>query len=164
MEEAGQSAIERAVALERIVEITPAHHDPRVELVPMPGDNTGVESCLLGMTLKGLHGAIEFSVSPGWFLDQTLAFWDRRGLAQDKARFKPIPWCVGCHAKTPQYEGQTAIQSDCPYTDGACYYDSSGLRANDWFKELVKGGSDRIWELLEAEYRWRFEGGPEPEI
>lgn len=118
---------------------------------------------MVRMILKGPGGATQFVVSAGWFLDETLTWWDRTGGAERKDRFQPSAWNVGYHAKAPQYEGQTVI-TDCPYTGGPCYYDSSGLRAEDWFRELLRGGSDRIWTLLEAEYCWRFEGGPEPEI
>ncbi len=154
---------ERASQLERIV-----------EMVPAPSGNTGVGSAMVRMILKGPRGATQFALSAGWFLDETLTpwivvrrrnfkWWDRTGRAERKDRFQPSAWDVGYHAKAPQYEGQTVI-TDCPYTGGPCYYDSGGLRAEDWFKELLKGGSDRIWALLEADYRHRFEGGPEPEI
>lgn len=46
----------------------------------------------------------------------------------------------------------------CEYLGGApCYYDGSGLYAEEIFNEFVEKGEDWLWERMEESYRERFE-------
>jgi len=65
---------------------------------------------------------------------------------------------VGYHSPYPMYERQPK-GANCPYTDGDCYYDGSGLRAEEWCKIWLEKGTDAIWRKLEKEWKIMF-GAP----
>lgn len=44
----------------------------------------------------------------------------------------------------------------CEYIDGPCYPDGSALRAEDWFEVFKKEGDDKIWAMMEGEYKALF--------
>lgn len=46
---------------------------------------------------------------------------------------------------------------DCEWLGAPCYCDGSALRAEEWMDILLREGSDKIWEMLEEEYKVRFE-------
>ena len=46
---------------------------------------------------------------------------------------------------------------DCPYIGKPCYYDGSGLRAEEWEKVWLEKGADAIWALLEKEWKDVYE-------
>jgi hypothetical protein len=144
---------------ERIVELAPAwdrrHADPK--------KNYGIHGVELKMVLKGPEGAVQFVVYTNWHLPHVTAehhLKTQGGDVSDVAlsvRYDPLPADVGYHSPHPMYEGQEPISTTCPYVDGPCYYDGSGLRASDWFEsKLLPGGSDAIWAALEEDYRERF--------
>lgn len=65
---------------------------------------------------------------------------------------------VGYHSPVPMYSGQSTMgDEDCPYTNGACYYDGSSLRGDEWAKKWIKEGNDAIWADLEKEWHSRFD-------
>jgi hypothetical protein len=67
------------------------------------------------------------------------------------------------HAKQPQYEGQEPIDDCCEFCDGQpCYYEGSGLNANNAMYALVNGGGDALWAFLDAYYAATFDGGKYP--
>ena len=75
----------------------------------------------------------------------------------EKVRFLPLPADVGYHSPTPLYEGQTVCSDHCEYLDGKpCYYDGSGLFAEEVYQKLVEGGSDEVWKILEERYMELF--------
>lgn len=142
--------------LERITEWLPAWDKTQDE------KNYGIHGVECRWILKGPLGAVQFVIYTNWQLPHVTKSQLQRGLdLRDpitvKVLFCPLPADVGYHSPTPQYEGQPQMD-DCPYLDGKpCYYDGSGLRAEDVFNEilLVKGG-DAVWEYLEEEYRTVF--------
>lgn len=92
---------------------------------------------------------------------------------------KAMGYDVGYHSRTPQYEGQEVrwpskmrktgpepfdvewdkigdVPSICEYLGVPCYTDGSALRAEEWLKILKEEGSDKIWEMLEQEYKDTF--------
>lgn len=45
------------------------------------------------------------------------------------------------------------MSESCEYTNGKpCYYDGSGLAAEDCFKELTAKGDQGVWNYLEQQY------------
>lgn len=62
---------------------------------------------------------------------------------------------VGYHSPTPRYEGQTFMKCNI-LPGGQCYYDGSGLRAEEWFKIFLEEGDAKIWQLLEQQYNELF--------
>jgi len=65
--------------------------------------------------------------------------------------FKGMGADVGYHSVTPRYKDQPIRDCDI-LKSGKCYYDGSGLLAEEWYTEFLKGGPDVIWTKLEA--RW----------
>ena len=132
---------------ERIVEINPAFDRRHVD----PKKNYGVHGCSLKMILKGKKGAMQFVLYTGWHLKHVAEEFKAKGIND------PLSANVWYHSPHPMYEGQSLIQDGCPYLDGKpCYYDGSGLYAEEAFKVLVEGGSEKLWSFLEDEYNERF--------
>ena len=119
-----------------------------------PGKNYGIGGLRIWFVLKGPKGAVQFMCGFPTYLPHVEA----EGKVNQFYR-KIEGWDVGYHAKEPQYEGQS--QSDCEHFDsGKCYYDGSGLRAEEWAKEIFsvtgKAPEDLLWKKLEEEYELRF--------
>lgn len=58
---------------------------------------------------------------------------------------------VGYHSPHPMYDGQTPM-SKCEFLP-RCYYDGSGLLADEWAEQLIAKGTDWLWSAMEQEYR-----------
>lgn len=143
-----------AVMLERIVELTPAWDKRSLD----PNKNYGIHGVELRMVLKGPEGAYQFVLYTNWQLPHVAKEFETK-LADPRwphLFHAPQPADVGYHAATPQYEGHTAISTQCPYVNGPCYYDGSGLQAIVMFDLLTREGSDGVWKELERLYRHRF--------
>ena len=106
--------------------------------------------------LKGPKGAIQFLLYTNWQLPHV------RKDFEERMRFESVSSClvmpmaadIGYHSPKPMYEGQEA--RECDVLGGKCYYDGSGLRAQEPFDILVSKGLDALWEYLEDDYRERF--------
>lgn len=57
----------------------------------------------------------------------------------------------------PTYEKIGDAAPVCEWLGVPCYCDGSAMRAEEWFNILRAEGSDKIWEMMEAEYQSRFE-------
>lgn len=130
--------------LERIVTMRPAFHRVHED----PKKNYGVGSVSLRMVLKGPLGAVQFLLLTNWYLPQTHAWWGSRGI---KPGLECVPADKGYHWTTPQYEGQEPMDCDL-LPGGKCYYDGSGLNADELYQVLLKEGSDGVWRELEEFY------------
>lgn len=67
---------------------------------------------------------------------------------------EPMPADLGYHSRIPLYEGMTSM-GKCAHLDGdMCYYDGSGLMAQDVYQKFKDGGQDPeiIWQELERFY------------
>ena len=74
-----------------------------------------------------------------------------------------MPADLGYHSKKPHYDGQQPTGENCEYCDGKpCYYDGSGLNANDAMYALVNGGDNALWAFLDGYYNYVFNGGEYP--
>ena len=134
--------------MERIVELTPAY-DKRD---PNPGKNYDVHGVNLRMVLKGKRGAVHFLLYTDWHLPSVRDWLEAKGYHND-----PLPADVGYHSPVPMYEGQEPISEACEYLDGKpCYYDGSGLAAEDMFDTLTREGDAGVWRELEAYYERTF--------
>ncbi len=116
-----------------------------------PSKNYGVGGVLCWMILKGDKGAVQFQFSTGIYLPHVLEEWKQKGYAPE-----PMGYDVGYHSPTPMYEGQTSM-GDCDILGCECYYDGSGLRAEEWYKIFLAEGYESIWKLLEDDYKERFD-------
>ena len=141
--------------LERIVWVSSGfdkrHTDPK--------KNYGIGACRITFVLKGAEGAVQFMIGTDWY--PPVVQRERRQQRHDfDTRFdkiKPDGWDVGYHSPKPMYEGQTPMERSCELVaGGVCYYDGSGLRADDWVEQFILGGTPWLWPQLETEYRVRF--------
>lgn len=98
--------------------------------------------------LIGEKGTVQFKLFTGW---------EPNWVSHAKCDFGPMPADLGYHSKTPRYEGQSLMDGECPWTGGPCYYDGSGLCADDAFKVFVSEGEDALWALMEETYQQTFE-------
>ena len=130
--------------MERIIEMTPGY-DKREE-------GYGIHGVDLRMVLKGPKGAVQFVLYTGWLPPKT-----RREFEIRQIKVEPLPADVGYHSPIPKYEGHEPMNAPCLYLDDQpCYYDGSGLRANDAFDILTEKGADGVWAYLEEEYESVF--------
>ena len=129
-----------------------------------PKKDYGIHCAEMRFYLHGEKGAIQFILHTNWMLKQNR----NNDISQQeiypfKYWRKPLPVDLGYHSYTPQYEGQTILMK-CPILDGKpCYYDGSGLAANDVFEALIEEGLDGVWAALENRYQVQFENGAEIE-
>lgn len=91
--------------------------------------------------LRGPKGVTQFKMFTGW----------EPGLDRHSERMvnAPMGADLGYHAFVPQYEGQEPMDS-CDYLPGqpTCYYDGSGLMADDLMHEFLIHGEQVIWNRL----------------
>ena len=136
--------------MEKIVKFSKAfdkrHTDPK--------KNYGVGCVSVWMILKGKKGAIQFSFTTGLYLPHVLKEWKEKD-------YYPMPMGVdvGYHSYVPMYKGQKPMEEKCDVLRCNCYYDGSSLKASKWFKIFLEQGEEKIWEMLEKEYKDRFIGG-----
>lgn len=120
-----------------------------------PHTNYGIGGVVITFILKGDAGAVQFKINTDWYPPHV------QKVSHQREWLRPDGWDVGYHSPTPQYEGQEPIAEpgECPYVPEGCpcYYDGSGLRAEEWVKEyLLPGGSEAVWKALEEEYATLF--------
>jgi len=58
---------------------------------------------------------------------------------------------VGYHWDEPRYEGQK-WRSCTARPSGRCYYDGSGLQADELFQKFTREGDAVVWRTLEERY------------
>lgn len=155
--------------MEHIVKFEVGHDCIRFECVngsknckPGEGGSHGVHGLSIRFVTKGKDGAVQFLLHTGWLPQyaepDNILFRDIRDWGSHT-----IPVDLGYHSKTPRHKGQATIQDKCEFCDGQpCYYDGSGLNANDAMYALVNGGDKALWEFLDGYYAATFEGGKYP--
>lgn len=141
--------------MEKIVKFLPAYH--KIDLDPKKNFGVGGVRCF--MLLKGKKGCVHFVFNTGMHLPETYKYWRANGLHNRVNEFPDhMGLDVGYHSLKPHYEGQTLSRNECPWLDGRpCYGDGSALRSNEYMDILLREGSDKIWEMLEEEYKSVFE-------
>lgn len=121
---------------------------------PDPSKNYGIGCVRVWMLLKGSKGIVQFVFSTGMYLPETHREYLPRFPRENKEPY--MGFDVGYHALKPQYKGHSSME--CQYTKkGKCYYDGSSLRAEEWMDIFIREGGEKIWSMLEEEYKKRFE-------
>lgn len=126
-----------------------------------PKKNYGIHGVECRWILKGPKGAVQFLLYTNWQLPHVTREQMTTMLASDpigiKVKWCPLPADLGYHSPHPMYEGHQPIgDQPCPYIDAPCYYDGSGLRAEDVYNILVEQGGEAVWEYMENEYNSLF--------
>ncbi len=113
----------------------------------------GVHGMEIHWYLRGPAGGAQFKMGTDWIPGE---LFPGHGLGPDGVNrtwmLYPTGVDVGYHARRPQWEGDQPIHDDCPIIGGTCYYDGSGLRADDVLKRFVVDGEPVIWAELEKVY------------
>ena len=141
------------IQFERIAHVFPAF-DKRA---PDPSKNYGIGACRIVFILKGPHGAVQFMIGTNWYVPSAREHLKNFPRSERDLQQKPGGWDVGYHSPKATYKGQAAMSGKCSYVKGGkCFYDGSGLRADEWIEDFVAGGTDWLWPKLEEEYRDLF--------
>ena len=139
------------------IEFYPAY-DKRHE---NPNKNYGIHGVNIKWLLIGEEVATQFLIFTNWNLKDVqdeLVTKSLNRIRQGAGKFYiemmlPMPADVGYHSSFPTYEGQESFTSECEYLGGKpCYYDGSGLQAEELYWQFVEHGEDAIWDWLQAEY------------
>lgn len=81
-----------------------------------------------------------------------------------------VRWPTKMHKKKKDETGMTLEQRvlnvrftkigkkapKCEWLGVPCYCDGSAMRAEEWFNILKAEGSEKIWKMMEADYKHRF--------
>ena len=116
-----------------------------------PKEDFGVHCVDMCWYLHGPKGVVQFVVYTGWYLPHVMAEWKVRGLLTSGVQVLPAD--VGYHSKEPTYDGQTDMKC---HLLGRCYYDGSGVAADNLFEMLLTLGDEAVWERLEGYYHEQF--------
>ena len=105
----------------------------------------GCHGLQIRFLLHGEHATVQFLLMTPW-----LPTWER--LSKINTIFDVLPADLGYHADIPQYENQTLTDKcDCR-PSGKCYYDGSGLNADETFRLLVTKGEEAVWKHMDDYY------------
>lgn len=138
---------------EKITEVYPSY-DKRD---PNPKKNYGISSCKINFILKGNEGAVQFLIGTNWYIPSAREHINKFSRTDSGYQKKPDGWDLGYHSYKPMYEGHSLLAHACDILDGKpCYYDGSGLRAEEMIEDFIAGGTDWLWKRLEKEYNERF--------
>lgn len=129
--------------------------------------NYGCHGVELHFAVIGDKGAISLTIMTDWF-PSTIEWRD-----DSQTKFKQTqPWVtdVMVHSRTkfypdePELEWQGTHIAECKILDGAeCWCDGTSLN-EAWTEGIINGGSDWLWDKLEARYRHQFEGAEWPDL
>ena len=147
----------REDGFETIVWVAPAYD--------RQSEGYGVGACRITFVLKGPLGAVQFMIGTEWYTpsarEHLLNFphTTKRCL-----EMKPSGWDVGYHSPKPMYQGHSPMGGTCELVEGGqCYYDGSGLMAEEWVEGFVSGGTKWLWPRLRSQYAEWFEDNSEKE-
>ena len=99
--------------------------------------NHGRWSCTMRWYLRGHDLAVRFVVYTGW-----LASVDPLGTST------PLAADIGFHSNRPMYDGMDPMTGTCDVLNGVCYYDGSGIGADEGWQILRDEGSDAVWAWM----------------
>lgn len=162
----------------RKIAFTPGYHKVHEE----PRKNFGVHGMGVIMVLVGKKGAVHFAFNTGMMLDKTYDWWEENGLNKAPRKMH-MGYDVGYHSPKPlhewdeptrqkklkktgkgpldfKFENATKDVPVCEWIGVPCYCDGSAMRAAEWEQVVIGEGDEKIWSMLEKEYKSVF--GPWP--
>jgi hypothetical protein len=150
------------MALKREVRFEPGYDCIRFECKhgserckPGSGGSHGRHGMQIRWLVVGEKGAVQFLLYTTDWGPEPAPFGGR---LFERELLGPSPCDLGYHAKEAQYEGQEAMRGNCDVLGGPCYYDGSGLNADEPWRVLCNWGGEALWEYLEGYYGHVFEG------
>ena len=135
---------------EKIVQVSPPFDRRNAD----PKLNYGIHGMDLKFVLKGELGATQFLVYTPLHLphvaDELFNSPERkynpfRGMGAD----------LGYHSYKPMWDDQKPM-SDCDILGCDCYYDGSGLAAEELYVSFLQQGEPAVWRKLEQYYTKMF--------
>jgi hypothetical protein len=121
---------------------------------PGRGGSHGRHGVTIRWLLRGEKGAVQFVLYTHWG-PEPVRFSSEKVMS-------PLPCDLGYHSLTPHYPDQSSM-GPCQYLGGAeCYYDGSGLNAEEPFRVLCNEGGEALWGYLEEYYKATFEDAEWP--
>jgi hypothetical protein len=113
------------------------------------GSDYGIGSMKMRFLLHGPLATVQFLFSTGLVPEQVPGDYQAKWWHRD-----PMGFDVGYHADAPQYEGQEdSGHMDCAYRgSGKCFYDGSGLMAEDFVPILLMDGHGGVFRALQDYY------------
>lgn len=123
----------RAGDMERAVVFQPGYRTDR--------QTYGRHGMEITWLLRGPRGVTQFVM---------FTFWEPGMGSHEQSMHGPMGADLGYHALCPQYEGQdNYARNDCAYLPGGtCYYDGSGLQADELLPVFFIEGEAAIWRTL----------------
>lgn len=124
-----------------------------------------------GMSIRflliGAEGATQFLMNAMWTpLGQVdegsrepchVDYWRGEQWGEDGLVRPPMGSDLGYHWTAPQYEEQQPQTCDV-LPGGQCYYDGSGLAADEVLRDFISEGEQAVWRWLEKRYQWCLDG------
>ena len=124
---------------------------------PDPDKNYGIRGVQMRWLLSGNKGVVQFVLATQWYLPHVQKELELASYPTYNY-FAPIPMDLGYHSLKPMYDGHPVTTGSCEYLDGKpCYYDGSGLNAEDIFRILVSQGGEAVWVQMEYYYHELFD-------
>lgn len=103
----------------------------------------GCHGMNLRFVLHGERGSVQFLIYTGWLPGQSSYLLEKV--------FPPMGADVGYHWDEPRYDGQSWLSCSMRAA-GRCYYDGSGLQADELFQKFTREGDGVVWRTLEERY------------
>ena len=105
----------------------------------------GVHGMGIRFLLRGPKGATQFLMNCGWVPGEKMP--------ASLAEHFPSGSYLGYHARRPQYEGASDGSRACEWLGGGtCYYDGSGVAADDVLTAFIAEGEPAVWRTLREWY------------
>lgn len=108
------------------------------------GTADGVRGMSIDFVLADDYAAAHFTVLTHWVPGEV--GWNNRGLVGVLPAYGAD---FGYHCREQQYAEQ-AHHLECDLVDGRCFYTSSGMEADELFKDFVVNGDEVVWQALTA--------------
>lgn len=110
------------------------------------GGKYGVHGMNIRWLLRGPKIVTQFLIYTSWVPGEVGHGYEPNTLVP--AMF-PMGVDVGYHSPVPTYEGHQPMKEPCDYLDGICYYDGSGMRADDLLQGFIHQGESVVWRELQ---------------
>lgn len=139
--------------LKRWIEFEPGH-DHIVQPIKSYGASYGRHGLNMRFLVEGKKGVVQFLLYTDWLPMVNNGYtWK----PTYEMSIKPMPADIGYHSYKPMYKGQDPMDGKCQYLHNKkCYYDGSGLQAEEYFAELCNRGEEALWKKMEEYYRITF--------
>jgi hypothetical protein len=107
----------------------------------------GVHGMDIRWILRGAQVATQFLMFTSWVPGECGR--EFRWSNPEAAGMFPMGADVGYHSKVQIYGSQDPMDGECDILGGQCYYDGSGLRADELLQRFIFEGEPAVWRELQ---------------